>query len=329
MAGAVEEVLDPSQLEFEGEGPGHVADREVALYLVRLEQGRDRRPSGQVLAALAAALRLDEADRALLRRLAAASLGPDLCPAGTPARQVRPTVEALLRRLEPAPAFVLNRLTDLLAWTEAYAALAQPLGILDGEPPNLVRYTFTDARARDTYPDWDAIADEQVANLRVGCRTTDPASAALLDDLTRAGGDAFADRWAGPALEVKASGTKRLTHPEVGELAVAFETLQLPDADDQRLVVYLAADEATAAALDRLAGRGPRPAAGRARLTAGRTASGSAVAGGWGPSRWAGRPRLPPRRDYPASAAPARRRPRRAASPARTAPRTNATVRSA
>jgi hypothetical protein len=46
-------------------------------------------------------------------------------------------------------------------------------------------------------------------------------------------------------------------HPEVGEVRVAFETLQLPDPDDQRLVVYLPGDDASAAALDALAGRHP------------------------------------------------------------------------
>jgi hypothetical protein len=55
----------------------------------------------------------------------------------------------------------------------------------------------------------------------------------------------------------KRTGVKRLLHPEVGELRVAYETLQLPDADDQRLVVYLSADDATGAALDRLTGRHP------------------------------------------------------------------------
>jgi hypothetical protein len=50
---------------------------------------------------------------------------------------------------------------------------------------------------------------------------------------------------------------ERLVHPDAGELRLAYETLELPDADDQRLVVYLPADDGTSAALDRLAGRQP------------------------------------------------------------------------
>ena len=44
-------------------------------------------------------------------------------------------------------------------------------------------------------------------------------------------------------------------HPEVGELRLAYETLELPDG--QRLVVYLPAADATSGALDHLAGRQP------------------------------------------------------------------------
>ncbi|MEV0135856.1 hypothetical protein AB0H83_46375 [Dactylosporangium sp. NPDC050688] len=36
-----------------------------------------------------------------------------------------------------------------------------------------------------------------------------------------------------------AHGVLRLVHPEVGELRLAYETLDLPADDDQRLVVHL------------------------------------------------------------------------------------------
>jgi MmyB-like transcription regulator ligand binding domain len=43
-----------------------------------------------------------------------------------------------------------------------------------------------------------------------------------------------------PAL----SGVERWVHPEAGELRLAYEILELPDADGQRLVVYLPAGDA-------------------------------------------------------------------------------------
>ena len=227
-------------------------------YLIRLEQGRDTNPSAQVLAALADALRLNEDDREHLRTLAAVTTaGMQLCPgARAAARAVRPTVQAILDQFEPSPAFVMNHLADLLAWTQGYDRLARPLGILDGDEPNLLWFTFTDERARTAYPDWDEIADEQAANLFTESRGPDDARA-LAADLARAGGAEFTTRWDRHPVARKRSGVKRLAHPEVGVLRLAFETLELADTDRQRLVVYLPADAASAAGLDRLAGRRP------------------------------------------------------------------------
>ncbi|HEX5946681.1 MAG TPA: helix-turn-helix transcriptional regulator [Acidimicrobiales bacterium] len=227
-------------------------------YLIRIEQGRDRHPSAQVLAALADALRLGEDERNVLRRYSIHSQGSELCPRPTPpARSVRPTVRALLDRLEPAPAYVVNRVSDLLAWTEGYALVAGPIGLLDGARPNLLRFTFEDPRSRTAFPDWDDLATEQVSDLRDSVWTDDPGDSELVAALTTAAGDAFSDRWAARPVVRRRTGTTRVVHPEVGEMRIAFETMQLPDPDDQRLVVQLPADDDTAAALDRLAGRRP------------------------------------------------------------------------
>jgi MmyB-like transcription regulator ligand binding domain len=102
------------------------------------------------------------------------------------------------------------------------------------------------------------VADEQVAALKHGPFRADRHVAALADELAVTAGDDFASR-AGtvPGLPV-ASGITRLAHPAAGELRLAFETLGLAADDDQRLVVYLAADAATSDALGRLARPGPR-----------------------------------------------------------------------
>lgn len=226
-------------------------------YLIRLEQGRDTHPSTQVLAALAEALRLSEADLGHLRHLAAISNGTELCPqARETARTVRPTVRAMLDQLEPAPAFVVNHLGELLAWTDGYDRLARPLGILDGDEPNLLWFTFADERARTAYLDWGDVADAQAAELHE-LRRCDTGTDAFAARLAQAGGAEFADRWKRRPLGGRPAGLVGLSHPEVGVLRLAFETLRLPDPDDQRLVIYLAADATTAAGLDRLAGRQP------------------------------------------------------------------------
>jgi transcriptional regulator with XRE-family HTH domain len=228
-------------------------------YLARIEQGRDRHPSAQVLGALADALRLSPDERLGLRDAAKAASGNLFpCPAAEPpARSVRPTMRALLDRLEPAPAILLNRLSEVLAFTTGYERLARPVGLLDAQPPSLVRFVFTDARARTAYPEWDRIADEQVANLKLESSRADPHIAELVDELTLTAGAPFTNRLGGPPGLRKRTGVQRLVHPDVGELRLACETLELHDADDQRLVVYLPADDTSSAALDHLTGRQP------------------------------------------------------------------------
>ncbi|MFC4997458.1 helix-turn-helix domain-containing protein [Dactylosporangium cerinum] len=231
-------------------------------YVIRLEQGRDRRPSPQVLAALADALRLTPAERTHLLILTKAADGAFRCRgAAEAARTVRAGARALLERLSPAPVVLLNRLGEILAHTPAYESLAGPTGLLDGaddgDPPSLPRFVFTDPRARTVFPDWEHVADEQVAALKQGPFRADGAMAALADELTVTAGDPFTRRVATlPGLPL-AHGVLRMVHPAVGELRLAYETLDLPADDDQRLVVHLPADAAAAAALDRLDGRRP------------------------------------------------------------------------
>jgi transcriptional regulator with XRE-family HTH domain len=228
-------------------------------YLTRLEQGRDRHPSAAVLSAIAETLRLTTSERVHLYRLAKGADTGFTCRAdAAPGREVRPTVRRMLELLEPAAAVLMNRLNDLLAWTTGYEQLMLPMGLLHGTPPNLTRYVFTDPRARAAYPDWDRVADEQVATLKHGPFLADRHVAALANELAVTAGDDFASRAdTVPGLPV-ASGITRLAHPAAGELRLAFETLGLAADDDQRLVVYLAADAATSDALGRLARPGPR-----------------------------------------------------------------------
>lgn len=227
-------------------------------YLARLEQGRDRHPSRQVLGALVEALRLSDSDQHELRRLVKAARGIQFPAVEAPAREIRRTVRMLLDRLEPAPAVVINRLTDVLAYTEGFARLMAPVGLLEKTPANLVRFTFTDPRARTAYPDWDAIADARAAALGSAPHLTEPHVQHLVEELTTHAGAAFTSRMSAPRTLVQA-GVEDLHHPDAGALRLAFEMLTLPDADDQQLIVYLPDDESTSARLDGLLRTGPSP----------------------------------------------------------------------
>lgn len=214
-------------------------------YLTRIEQGRDVNPSVSVLAALAVALRLGDRERTHMAKLAAIGHSRELCPDSTPLLDdVSPGVRHLLDSLGSTPAFVLGSIGDVVAWNEAWARVAAPLGMLDDVPPNLARYVFTNPRARRAYGDWDAAADEQVARLRAAEPRwgAEPAFVALRDVLLTV--DEFAPRWSAHPVAEKRRGTKRLEHPDVGVLDLAFEVLLLPD-DDQQLVTWRAADAAS------------------------------------------------------------------------------------
>lgn len=101
------------------------------------------------------------------------------------------------------------------------------------------------------------MADQQVATLKQGPFRADPAIAALADELTVVAGDEFTRRVASVPSLPAATGIARLAHPTAGPLRLAYETLDLFADDDQQIIVHLPADDATAAALDALAGRRP------------------------------------------------------------------------
>jgi transcriptional regulator with XRE-family HTH domain len=222
-------------------------------YLIRLEQGRDTRPSPSVIAALADALRLDDDQRRQFSMLAIMGQSAELCPASRPlARAVPPTVTALLAGLNPTPAFVVGPINDVLGWNDSFEHLVRPLGMLDDAAPNLARYVFLHPSARAVYPDWTAAADEQVSRMHGATARwgDDESFAALMDKLRTV--PEFIERWSNFATTEKRRGTTRIVHPTFGRLRLNYEVLLLPDdADEQRLITWLPADEATATALTR------------------------------------------------------------------------------
>jgi transcriptional regulator with XRE-family HTH domain len=216
-------------------------------YLVRLEQGRDTRPSASVIAALADALRLDDDQYRQLSMLARVSETAVLCPAaGSLSRVVVPTVSALLERLGTTPAFVVGPANDVLAGNGAWGRLVGPLGMLESPEPNLACYVFLHRSARTVYPDWTAAADDQVARLRAAsARWGDNERFVKLMDELRTAPD-FVEHWSKFAITEKRRGTTRIVHPDFGRLRINYEVLLPDEVDEQRLITWLPADDSTA-----------------------------------------------------------------------------------
>jgi transcriptional regulator with XRE-family HTH domain len=221
-------------------------------YLTRLERGTDRRPSTQVIGALADVLGLSPEERVHVYRMVKVVSGDVCVQAQPPARTVRPTVLALLDRLDPTPALVLAPHGDVLASTAGFRRLAAPVGLFDAAEPNIVRFVFGDPRARTAFPAWEQVADAQAATLRAAADLGDRTAAALADELSVTEGGGVTRRYTAGGALPPPTGVERWVHPTAGSLRLAFECLPLPGPEDQRLLAYLPADAATAAALDAL-----------------------------------------------------------------------------
>jgi transcriptional regulator with XRE-family HTH domain len=211
-----------------------------ADYYLRLEQGRDRNPSAQVLDALARVLRLDATARAHLHELAA---GP--APARPRLRrETVPTGVAMLLTSIGLPAFVENRRFDVLAANPLAEALST--GMRPGA--NRLRSFVLDEREHALWTDWEAGLEGLVAGFRtsIGAGEGDPAVARLVGELSLAS-EPFRRAWARHDVRPLAGATSRLRHPQVGDLELRREKLPLADTDGQILVVYHAEPGSTSA----------------------------------------------------------------------------------
>ncbi|MFK8844776.1 helix-turn-helix domain-containing protein [Streptomyces sp. Ac-502] len=204
-----------------------------ADYYTRLEQGRERNPSPQVLDALSRALRLEADARTHLYGLAGAA--PAGRPSPYPSPQVTPALRQLLDGYPNTPAFVLGPTLDLLAVNALAEALFVPFRPAD----NLVRMVFADPAGRSFYADWNRAAEATVANLRqaTGQDPDDPRLRELVRTLTGHSPD-FARLWAAHAVRGKTRDAKHLLHPDVGPLALTYQAFDVRDAPGQQLVIY-------------------------------------------------------------------------------------------
>jgi transcriptional regulator with XRE-family HTH domain len=217
-------------------------------YYTFLEQGRPVRPSGQVLDALASALRMSAAERRYLHVLAygpdgdsgAAPGAPGARGGSAPPELLDPAVADLVQRLEPFPTLVKGRRWDVLA---ANPAARELFGDWPAGPPgerNLVRWMFTTDQAREVYLEWEPEARAMLGRFRLSAARypDDPDISALIAELQR-DSEHVRDWW--PRHDVTAiggSGAKKLRHPRLGPVEYSHAVLQVADQPDQTLVTY-------------------------------------------------------------------------------------------
>ncbi|GAB2651355.1 helix-turn-helix transcriptional regulator [Kribbella swartbergensis] len=229
-------------------------------YYSKLERGSLGGVSPSVLDAIARALQLDDAERAHLFHLAHAADGTS---AGMrPRRRTgkrwtpRPSLQWVLDRFT-APAIVRNGRMDLLACNHLGRAMHASLyDAAPGGQPNFARFTFLELdAAHEFYPDWDRAADTCVAILRTeaGRDPYDKDLHDLVGELSTRSAD-FRGRWSSHNVRIHGAGTKTFHHREVGDLELAYESLDMISEPGLTLTLYAAEPASpTAQALDLLA----------------------------------------------------------------------------
>jgi transcriptional regulator with XRE-family HTH domain len=230
-------------------------------YYAKLERGAIAGVSASVLNAIAHALRLDDAERAHLFHLAHAADGTSagMRPRRRPARQWTPSPSLLwvLDRFT-APAIIRNGRMDLLASNHLGRAMHASLYeiVPDGAVPNFVRFTFLhlDA-AHDFYADWETAADTSVAILHTeaGRDPHDKQLHDLVGELSTRSDD-FRRRWGAHDVRYHGAGRKTFHHRDVGDLELAYESMDMISDPGLTLTLYAAEPaSASAHALDLLA----------------------------------------------------------------------------
>lgn len=210
-------------------------------YYTRVERGNPRGVSQDVLEGIARALQLDEAERLHFDALARTIKATGAHHRQPATQRVRPSIQRLLDTITHSAAVVGNDRLDMLATNPLGAALFAPVLDSIAGPANFARHAFLDPTAPDFYDDWNRVADDLVAILRVaaGNDPYDRNLSHLVGELSTRSDD-FRVRWANHNVKIHTTGTKRLHHPLVGELTLGFESLGLPGDPGQSITAYTA-----------------------------------------------------------------------------------------
>jgi transcriptional regulator with XRE-family HTH domain len=211
-----------------------------------LEQGRDVRPSNEVLAALGDALKLDPAEKRHLFILAGRQ-APNPRPK-TP-EQVEAPLLHTLASLATQPAYVMGRRWDVLAWNPAAAAIFGDYGLLDGDMRNSMHLVFTNRYHRDLLVDWEGLARAALGLFRADSARYlgDPDFERLIAALT-AESPEFRAWWPQRDVLRRLSGIKKIRHPVAGAMAFEHLSFSIDDGSDMRLIVYTPLPEADSVA---------------------------------------------------------------------------------
>ncbi|MET0702582.1 MAG: helix-turn-helix transcriptional regulator [Mycobacterium sp.] len=203
-------------------------------YYARLEQGRERTPSAQVVDAICQALRLTPDARAHAFRLA--KLSPSTARTG---ETVSPELLQTMDAFPQAIAYVTNPALRVLVANSAATAFMAPL--LQQEE-SVMAAIFLDPVAREFYVNWEEVSKATVSALRLaeGFVPPHPEIAGLVARLY-SGSAAFRELWDDQTVEGLTATRTTIRHPDVGLLQITHQVFDVRSAPGQQLTVATAA----------------------------------------------------------------------------------------
>lgn len=203
-----------------------------AEYYLRLERGRDRNPSTQVLESIARVLGLDDSGTSHLLSLVVDR--PRRQRRRPRAERVPDGIGALLPTLLH-PAFIEGRYFDILGANAMAGALSRSMSVGRNQLLDL----FLDPPEEALHQDWDGITECYASSLRqaVGTDTEDSRFIELVGQLTLAS-PRFRRLWNRHDVGIQRGSLTRFDHPEVGALSLHRERLAISGTDGLTLVLY-------------------------------------------------------------------------------------------
>ncbi|HEX6521541.1 MAG TPA: helix-turn-helix transcriptional regulator [Streptosporangiaceae bacterium] len=205
-----------------------------------LEQGREINASTQVLDAVARTLRMDQAEREHLYRLAEAT--PVLTE--TACGVVPEAIEEIVRSLDPVPASLVNARFDILLMNEAAEDLFWEWHTLPCIHKNTLWCCVTEPTARGKMVEYDRHVRYLVARLRAAY-SGHIGDAEWEEDIRRLSSLSreFADLWARHEVAKPEPRTLTYLHPVAGTLRLTITELDVPDLPEARVQCYTPFDD--------------------------------------------------------------------------------------
>lgn len=215
-------------------------------WYTRLEKGHIAGVSEDVLSAVGRALRLTDDERSYLFDLAKGARPRRRTAARPEGAAVEEPVQWFVDSITGSAVLVRDGRLDVMASNALGRALHSPMfdsPTSEGARPNLARFYFLDPASREFFVDWDGGAAATVALLRAaaGREPGDRALHDLVRELSTASPD-FRTVWASHDVRTRHVGMKRLHHPVVGHLELAYQAVEIftPDRPAHGLNTYTA-----------------------------------------------------------------------------------------